>query len=77
MSELMEIIGRIRDTGHMFSRHVITHGGGVIAMPLPKRSFGRILAVGVSGPVVRLDERADQIIDCMKRAIARFLMDSA
>lgn len=76
LRELMEIIGRLRSTGYIFSKHIITQGAGVIAMPLPKRSFGRILAVGVGGPVDRLEERADQILDCMKQAIARFLGDS-
>lgn len=73
--DLMKIINGIRRDGYMFSKHIITQDAGVIAIPLPKRSFGRILVLGVGGPVSRLEENEEQIIACMKEGIDRFLKD--
>ncbi len=72
---LMKIINGIRRDGYMFSKHVITQDAGVIAMPLPKRSFGRILVLGVGGPVSRLEENHDHILASMRAGIERFLKD--
>ena len=71
LDELMKIINGIRRDGYMFSKHVIMREAGVIAMPLPQRSFGRILVLGVGGPVTRLEENFDKILACMKKGIAR------
>jgi len=71
LDELMKIINGIRRDGYMFSKHVITREAGVIAMPLPQRSFGRILVLGVGGPVTRLEENFDRILATLKKGIAR------
>lgn len=71
LDELMKIINGIRRDGLMFSRHVIIRDAGVIAMPLPQRSFGRILVLGVGGPVSRLEENFEGIVACMKKGMAR------
>ncbi|MCW0235019.1 MAG: helix-turn-helix domain-containing protein [Ferrovibrio sp.] len=73
LSELMTIITDIRRNGYMFSKDIITRGAGVIAMPLPKRSFGRILVLGVGGPNSRLEENEDHILNTMREGIARYL----
>jgi DNA-binding IclR family transcriptional regulator len=75
LGELMKIINGIRRDGYMFSKHIIVQDAGVIAMPLPKRNFGRPLVLGVGGPVSRLEENEAQIVACMKAGIARFLND--
>ena len=75
LDELMPIINDIRRDGYMFSKHIITKDAGVIAMPLAKRSAGRILVLGVGGPVSRLEDRFDEILGCMRRAVDRFLTD--
>lgn len=75
LEELMKIINGIRRDGYMFSKHIIVQDAGVIAMPLPKRNFGRILVLGVGGPVSRLEENQDRIIACMREGIARFLKE--
>lgn len=75
LDELMKIVNGIRRDGYMFSKHIITQDAGVIAMPLPKRSFGRILVFGVGGPVSRLEESQERILACMREGIARFLKD--
>lgn len=73
LDELMKVINGIRRDGYMFSKHIIIREAGVIAIPLPKRSFGRILVLGVGGPVSRLEENADEILGCMRRNIAKFI----
>lgn len=75
LGPLMQIINGIRRDGYMFSRDIITQGAGVIAMPIPKRSFGRILVLGVGGPVTRLEENEDHILKVMREGIARFITD--
>lgn len=75
LEPLMKIITGIRRDGYLFSKHTITPDAGVIAMPLPKRSFGRILVLGVGGPVSRLEENHSQIVTCMRQGIERFLKD--
>ncbi len=73
LDSLMKVINGIRRDGYMFSKHVITQDAGVIAIPLPKRSFGRVLVLGVGGPVTRLEENEDHILASMREGIARYL----
>ncbi|SMH27649.1 transcriptional regulator, IclR family [Mesorhizobium australicum] len=73
LEELMKIINGIRRDGYMFSKHIITPDAGVIAMPLPKRGFGRVLVLGVGGPVFRLEENQESILSCMREGIRRYL----
>jgi len=75
LDELMKIVNGIRRDGYMFSKHVIVKDAGVIAMPLPKRSVGRMLVLGVGGPVSRLEEGKEHILACMREGIDRFLKD--
>lgn len=63
----------IRRDGYMFSKHVIVQDAGVIAVLLPRRDFGRHLVLGVGGPVSRLEERHDEILNCIRNGLARFL----
>nr|WP_249730249.1 IclR family transcriptional regulator C-terminal domain-containing protein [Chelatococcus sp. YT9] len=72
LEELMKIINEIRRDGYMFSKHIITPDAGVIAIPLRKRSFGRILVLGVGGPVSRLEENFENILCCMRSGISKF-----
>jgi IclR family KDG regulon transcriptional repressor len=72
-SELMEQIRQIRSDGYVFSKHTVTVGAGVIAMLLPIRRHGRILAIGVGGPVDRLEEKRETILQEMRDGIARFV----
>jgi DNA-binding IclR family transcriptional regulator len=72
---VMKVINSIRRDGYVFNKHTVTQDAGVIAMPLPGRNFGRVLVLGVAGPVSRLEDSQDQIVDCMKKGIARFVRD--
>ncbi|GGC81534.1 IclR family transcriptional regulator [Chelatococcus reniformis] len=71
--DLMQRIREIRANGYVISLHTVTVGAGVIGMLLPERRHGRILAVGVGGPVVRLVEQRDQILQALRAGIDRFL----
>ena len=75
LPELMAIVNGIRRDGYLFSRHIVVQDAGVIAMPLPRRSFGRTFVLGVGGPVSRLEEAQAPILAAMRAAIARHLPD--
>jgi IclR family KDG regulon transcriptional repressor len=77
LPELMARIKEIRKRGYVFSKHTVTAGAGVIAMLLPIRRHGRILAIGVGGPVDRLEEKRKQILTELRASIARFVLGSS
>src|SRR5690606_21659527 len=57
LRDMMARMAAVRRDGYVVSRHTGVSGGGIIAMLLPSRRHGRVLAIGVNGPVDRLDER--------------------
>jgi DNA-binding IclR family transcriptional regulator len=71
LPELMANIREIRRQGYVFSRHTVIVGGGIIAMLLPVRRYGRILAIGVNGPVDRLEAMKKKIIAELKAGISK------
>jgi IclR family KDG regulon transcriptional repressor len=73
LPDLMARISEIRGKGYVFSRHTVVPGGGIIAMLLPARPHGRILALGVNAPVDRLDARHDFIVNELRSAIHRHI----
>ncbi|KQW20461.1 transcriptional regulator [Afipia sp. Root123D2] len=73
LPDLMARVREVREQGYVFSRHTVTAGAGVIGMLLPIRRHGRILAIGVGGPVDRLEEKQDQILTELRAGIAKFV----
>ena len=73
LKELMQKIRKIRKDGYVISLHTVVAGGGVIGMLLPQRRHGRILAIGVGGPVERLVSRRPQIVRALRDGIERFV----
>lgn len=73
LPDLMEKIRAVRRDGYVVSRHTVVSGGGIIAMLLPARRHGRVLAIGVNGPVERLDARQDFIVGELRKAIDHYL----
>ncbi len=73
LPDLMARVREVREQGYVFSRHTVTAGAGVIGMLLPIRRHGRILAIGVGGPVDRLEEKKDQILAELREGIAQFV----
>ncbi|WP_207539505.1 IclR family transcriptional regulator [Sabulicella rubraurantiaca] len=72
LGELMEIIRQIRTDGYVMSQHTVTEGAGVIGMLIPERRHGRVLAIGVGGPVVRLTEKKEAILQILRSGFERF-----
>ncbi|MDR3509575.1 MAG: IclR family transcriptional regulator C-terminal domain-containing protein, partial [Caulobacteraceae bacterium] len=68
---LAERIAEVRARGYAFSKHTVSEGAGVIGALLPRGPFGRIYAVGVAGPVTRLERKQDQIIAELRAGVAR------
>jgi IclR family KDG regulon transcriptional repressor len=71
----MARINEIRKQGYVFSEHTVTAGAGVIGMLLPIRRHGRILAIGVGGPVERLEHKKKGILLELRAGISRFVTD--
>ncbi|MCP5280822.1 MAG: helix-turn-helix domain-containing protein [Rhodoferax sp.] len=75
LSTLATLMKRVRDAreqGFVVSRHTVTQGAGIIAMLLPSAFFGRALAIGVGGPVWRMDEKYDLILKEMRSIVSQF-----
>ncbi len=62
VAELMSRVSQIRCDGYVFSRHTVVVGGGMLGMLVPGRHHGRLMAVGVNGPVDRLEAKRDLIV---------------
>ena len=73
LGSLMEVIRQIRGDGYVMSQHTVTEGAGVIGMLIPERRHGRVLAIGVGGPVVRLTEKKESILQILRSGFDRFL----
>lgn len=73
-AELLSSLQRVRREGYAFSRHTVTRGVGMIAMQLPVGSGGALRAVGVGGPVDRLQEKRESILASLRRGIDKFLV---
>lgn len=71
LPDLMGRIREIRRQGYVFSRHTVVVGGGIIAMLLPVRRYGRILAIGVNGPVDRLEAKKKKILSELRSGISK------
>jgi IclR family KDG regulon transcriptional repressor len=71
--ELMKQVSAVRATGYAFSKGAVSPGTGLIAMLLPKTSSGRTYAVGVGGPVQRLQRKEKEIVAELRAAIARHM----
>ena len=59
---LMERINEVRARGYAFSKHTVSDGAGIIAAALPRGAFGRTFALGVGGPVSRLEAKESVIV---------------
>ncbi len=56
---LLARLAAVRRDGYAFSRHTVTPGIGVIAVPVASEIFGQAMAIAVGGPVERLDNNRD------------------
>jgi DNA-binding IclR family transcriptional regulator len=77
LPDLMTRVNDVRKHGYVFSRHTVTPGAGMIGMLLPIRRHGRLLAIGVGGPVDRLEEKKRKILTELRAGVAKFVTASA
>ena len=69
-------IDEVRTRGYAISKHTVSQGAGVIGAPLPRGASGRVFALGVAGPVARLEAKQDAIIKDLREAVARLSQTS-
>ena len=60
---VLEEVARIRRNGHVFSRHTVVQGAGMIGMLVPQKQGLRPLAISVHAPVERLEQERRKILD--------------
>jgi DNA-binding IclR family transcriptional regulator len=72
-AELTERVNAARGRGYVFSKHTVSEGAGVIACLLPRGPFGRTLALGVGGPVWRLEQKETMILREIRDGIAKYV----
>ncbi|MBS0408508.1 MAG: helix-turn-helix domain-containing protein [Proteobacteria bacterium] len=68
---LAERLAEVRARGYAFSKHTVSEGVGVIGAGLPRGRFGRDYAIGVAGPVARLERKEALIVAELKAGLAR------
>lgn len=70
---IMRRIRQARADGYVFSRHTVVAGGGMIGVLLPRSLAltSRQLALGVHGPVDRLEENRGEILALLRRELSR------
>jgi IclR family transcriptional regulator, KDG regulon repressor len=73
LKELMQRLRKIRKDGYVISLHTVTAGAGVIGMLLPERRHGRILAIGIGGPVDRLVSKRAQLLRSLREGVEKFV----
>lgn len=71
--ELTSRIRTARARGYAFSKGLVAPGVGIIAMPIAPAPFGRRLAIGLGGPVARLQRKEKTIVAELADGIERFL----
>lgn len=60
--DLMARVNEVRTRGYAVSKHTVSPGAGVIGAPLPRGAYGRVFAIGVAGPVARLEAKEQRIV---------------
>jgi DNA-binding IclR family transcriptional regulator len=73
---LMERVNEVRVRGYAFSKHTVSEGAGIIAALLPRGPFGRTFALGVGGPVARLEQKEALIVSELKAGVARLTCET-
>jgi len=68
---LMSRVNEVRARGYAVSKHTVSQGAGVIGAPLPRGAFGRVFALGVAGPVARLEMKEELILRELRTGLDR------
>lgn len=70
-------VAAARQAGYAFSRQAYMPGVGMIAMPLRSADGARCYAIGVGGPLERLEEREKAVEKALRACIKAFLAKAA
>jgi IclR family KDG regulon transcriptional repressor len=70
LADVMGHVRACREQGYIFSKHLIEKGAGGISMLLADPRLGRSYALGVHGPVERLEPRQGEIVEALAAAVA-------
>lgn len=68
LAVVMAQVTLCRRQGWIFSKHRIEPGAGGISVPLEDPHFGRGYALGIHGPVERLEAREAEIVQALREA---------
>jgi IclR family KDG regulon transcriptional repressor len=71
--DLQRRINAVRAKGYAFSKGTVSRGAGIIAMLLPTERLGRRLAIGIAGPLTRLEPNEEKFTRALSEGIKRFL----
>ena len=69
LAEVMDKVAQCRRDGYVFTRHLIEKGAGGISMLLHAHRLGRSHAIGVHGPLERLEAQEGKIIGALRCAV--------
>lgn len=76
LTELMGHVTEARRKGMVFQRNLIVQGAGGMSFLLPQRFHGRPLALGVHGPLERLEEKSGLVLTEMAEFVHQSLRAS-
>lgn len=69
LATLIGEIQRCREDGYYMSEGTVTEGAGVIAMLLPEMPGHPRMALGIGGPILRLREKKQAIIEVLRESL--------
>jgi IclR family KDG regulon transcriptional repressor len=69
VADVLAQVQSARKHGYAFSRHAYLQGVGMIAAPVLLDDRKRVYAIGVGGPIERLDEKEDSIVRELRGAV--------
>lgn len=75
--DLLDVVGKGRKRGYIYSRNIVAQGSGAIAMALPKRKDSvEQFGIAVGGMVSRLDGKEDKIVAILRECIQDYAVKS-
>jgi IclR family KDG regulon transcriptional repressor len=73
LNRLKAGIDRVRSDGYCLSRGMVTRGVGVVGMVMPTPPGHRRLAIGVAGPMERIEKNLTRILAAIRAENARLM----
>src|SRR5690606_22010290 len=71
LSQLMQVINRIRMDGYIFVRNVMAEGSATLAALLPARIDEPLLAVSIGGHTAEMERDKEALINLLQSTIRR------